>query len=175
MTPRRQRVGFALAVAVQLLILAIVPAPKYLPRLAGKTVLLKTFPVDPYSIFSGYYMILDYEISRPTKAQGWSRLPTEGVVFVVLAEDDGGLWHARSIHAERPGSPPAGCVVIRGRKEYDRVRYGIETYYVPETARKAIDEDFRRNADKARAEVKVGPFGHAVITKLLIQNRTYAY
>ncbi len=62
-------VYFILALTVQAAILAAVPAKQIYTRLTGKTIFIKTAPVDPYSLLSGYYVVLNYEIARPP---GWS-------------------------------------------------------------------------------------------------------
>lgn len=68
-----------------------------------------------------------------------------------------------------------GAVVIKGRKKYSRITYGIEAYYVPETVREAIERDLRDHIDKARVEVAVGPFGNGVILRLRVGKRVYEY
>ncbi|HYE74982.1 MAG TPA: GDYXXLXY domain-containing protein, partial [Blastocatellia bacterium] len=55
---------FMLAVAVQVLILISMPLSKAYTRATGRSVILKVAPVDPYTILSGYYVTLNYDISR---------------------------------------------------------------------------------------------------------------
>ena len=175
MNKARLYIPFALALAMQLVMLAAVPGGKIIPKIAGTTVILKVEPVDPYRRFKGYYLDLRYEISRPEPADQWNGLPGNTLVYTVLAEGDDGFWHAVSVHSRRPETLDEGAVVIKGRKKHSRITYGIEAYYVPETVREAIERDLRDHIDKARVEVAVGPFGNAVILRLLVAEKVYDY
>ena len=168
-------IGFILAVTLQLGLLAAVPAKKIVPRLAGKKVVLKIQPVDPYNIMSGYFLSLDYEISHPDSLEGWDSLREHQIVYAILEEGQDGLWHAMSLHSDRPAAMPEGTVAIKGRKDHWRIRYGIESYYIPEKGRKKIEADLRKHSDEARAEVFVGPFGNAAIFRVWVQDRLYQY
>ena len=165
---------FAVALGAQLLILAAVPAQKIHVRATGKTIILKTAPVDPYSIMSGYYVTLGYEISNPEVSADWKKWPEGKSVWVILKEDPNGIWNAVSVHDRRP-SVPADCVVIKGRTSYLRIEYGIESYFIPEDARDKVASDLRANIKGAKVEVKVDSAGNAAITKLIIEDRVYSF
>jgi uncharacterized membrane-anchored protein len=170
--------AFAAAVLVQVLILAAVPGQKMYTLLTGRTVVLRTAPVDPYSVMSGYYVTLSYEISRFASVPG--AMAFEGQadgtpIYVVLRQGADGFWQAESVHPARPDVAP-DRVVIKGRKESWRtIEYGIETYYIPEAARGTIEDDLRQHARDARIEVKVDRFGRAALLRLLIGDRVYDY
>jgi uncharacterized membrane-anchored protein len=170
----RRLVWFVVAVAAQLLILAAVPAQKIHTITTGKTILLKTAPVDPYSVMSGYYVRLGYEISNPKVSDEWKKWPEGKAVWVLLKADPNGVWDAVSVHDKRPAVPSDG-VVIRGKNCHWRIEYGIEAYFIPEEARDKVEQDLRRNFKEAKAEVKVDSSGNAAITKLIIQDRVYEY
>lgn len=58
------------------LILAV-PAQAFYTQITGKTVILKTIPVDPYDPLRGYSQTLNYEISRVDNLRslpGWQEL-----------------------------------------------------------------------------------------------------
>jgi|WetSurMetagenome_2_1015567.scaffolds.fasta_scaffold21894_3 uncharacterized membrane-anchored protein len=164
-----------LAVGLQLAILAAVPATKAYTLATGRTIFLKITPVDPYNIMSGYYMTLNYDISRPQSLVYDATVPDEGPAFVVLAEGDDGCWHATSVHAEWPKDVPAGHVVIRGTRHWPSIEYGIESYFVPETMRNEVAADFRKNMTSAKAEVKVDASGRAAIVRLVFGDKVYEY
>ncbi len=170
-------VCFILALAVQAAILAAVPAKQIYTRLTGKTILIKTAPVDPYSLLSGYYVILNYEIARPPD---WSNIQRDykrgQPAYVVLKQDDDETWSAESVHDRRPEDIPADRIVIKGKRGRRRgIAYGVESYYIPERSRQQIEQDLRKNAGKAKAEIKVDHFGNATLIKLHIEDRTYEY
>jgi uncharacterized membrane-anchored protein len=182
----KQRIWFIIAVVVQLLILAAVPAQKIRIRKTGKLVTLKTAPVDPYSIMSGYYVTLTYDISRPFVPTGppwsqpdhkpdWFTWPDSKPIWVVLKEGHDQIWYAHSIHQNQPQSPPDGSVIIKGKKKHHRILYAIESYFIPENARDKVESDLRTYPDQARAEVKIDARGNAALIKLLIQDRVYEY
>ncbi len=166
---------FIVAVVLQTLILAAVAARKIYIRQIGTTVILKTAPHDPYSIISGYYAGLNYEISRPQISEKWRLWPESESIWVVLEKGDDEIWHAVSVHNSRPESVPDGCVVVKGRKKHGRIVYGIESYFIPENARDTVEHDLREHRDQARAEVKIDSFGNAALIRLLIQDRVYEY
>jgi len=174
-----KRLGwFIIAVMAQALILAAVPGRKIYTRQTGTAILLKVAPYDPYSIMSGYYARLNYEISRPPVLEQWQeqhhgrQLKS---VWMVLKKGDDGIWHADSIHDSWPKSVPDNCIVIKGKEKGGRIEYGIESYFIPEDARGTVERDLRQHHDQARAEVKVDSFGNAALIRLLIEDRVYEY
>jgi len=170
-----RRLGwFIIAVVVQAFILAAVPARKIYTRQTGTLVILKTAPYDPYSIMSGYYATLNYEISRP-EIPNWRHWRESKPIWVVLKEGTDGVWDVGSVHSSWPESVPVGCVVIKGKKKDGRIVYGIESYFIPEDARNTVERDLREHRDQAKAEVKIDSFGHAALIKLLIEDRVYEY
>ncbi len=68
---------FWLPLFFQLGLIAFLPATAINVYLTGKTVILQTAPVDPYSLLTGYYQVLNYEISAPNNLKnltGWQEL-----------------------------------------------------------------------------------------------------
>ena len=174
MSKLKSYVLFLVAVLVQLFLLGAVSAQRIIPLYAGRTVILKIEPVDPYDIFKGYYLNLDYDISRLDSFKQ-AYLPEKGRVYVVLQQNKQGIWQASSVHAQWPDAIPDDAVVIKARKEYSSFKYGLESYYVPETERTRIESELRRNISDAYAEVAVGPFGNATLLRLRIKDKFYEY
>lgn len=126
------------------------------PLLTGKTVILKTQPVDPFDVFRGQYMTINYEISRV-------ELPAEAkegnAVYVLLKEGDDKIWHADKVSLSKPDSG----IFIKGTAKQSwrglAVEYGIEQYF------------FERNAElpwrNLQVKVKISDSGQARIVKLL--------
>jgi uncharacterized membrane-anchored protein len=183
MSNRKTLWAFAAAVALQLAILAAVPAPQVYTRLTGRTVILKTAPIDPYDVMSGYYVTLSYEAANIDRIPAEKKFSKEvgatgrepATVYVVLREGADGVWAAESVHDSWPDIP-ADRVVIKGLHRYWMpIEYGIERFYIPETAREAVEKDLRANREGARVEVKVDSFGRAALVRLLIGDRVYDY
>lgn len=151
----------------------------------GARVVLETAPVDPRSLFQGDYVILGYrvgELSLDTLA-GDRDLVTGDDAYVVLRPGEPG-WTATAIHRTRPATVDG--VVMRGRVDgvdsrcrspntpkpcptVIRVRYGIESYFVPEGTGRELENRVRRGSeDKVTVEVAVNRFGTAAIAALRI-------
>lgn len=168
---------FLLAVAIQMLIVAAVPAKQIFTRLTGRLITIKTAPVDPYNILSGYYVKLGYDISTPShfdpNIKIDSRLSSDR--YVLLKEDPNGIWVVDSVSKQKPDSIPQDRVLIKGNSTYNRIEYGIESYYIPEKNRSAIERDLRNNRDTTYAQIRVDNFGNAAIESLRIGQTIYEY
>jgi len=80
---------FWVPLAVQVLIVLAVPAPKLAAYAVGTPVVLRTVPVDPVDLMRGRYAMLGYEVGREAAARG---LPN-GPVYVTLAPGEP-AWRA---------------------------------------------------------------------------------
>ncbi len=79
--PRTTLLGlFSVALAVQTLLILLLPIQSARTYFTGETVILQTAPVDPYDIMRGYYVTLSYDISRTDALQslpGWDQVEPE--------------------------------------------------------------------------------------------------
>ncbi|HEU4479066.1 MAG TPA: GDYXXLXY domain-containing protein [Pyrinomonadaceae bacterium] len=175
MSQRTTLVAFIAAVIVQVLILVAVPARKVFTLTTGKTVVLKVQPVDPYSILSGYYATLGFDISRRDAFPyvGGTDFAEGDWCYAVVEKSDDGTWKPVSLEQKLPDSLPDNRAALLGRLRYGVIGYGIEEFYIPEAQRQSIADDLNRNVDKARVEVKVDRSGHAALQRLIIENRIY--
>ena len=167
----RRLILFAAAVAVQVVILVLVPARKAMTRATGRTVLLKVEPVDPYSVLSGYHVVLGFEISRPSQD---FRAPESGEpACTVIEQGADGVWHPVAWAATRAGDLPEDRLAICGKSQGWRIEYGIEDFFVPEARREEIADALRKSNGDARAEVKVDDEGRAALVRLIIAGVSY--
>ncbi len=153
----------------------------------GTPVLLETAPVDPRSLFRGDYVRLNYKISRLDldALKGDKDFSVHDTVWVVLEQGER-FWHAVGVYRHRPATAP-GQVVIKGevrwagagggpfttrsgpRPSFILVRYGIETYFVPEGSGRALERrDTRQPLDILAA---VDRFGNAGIKAVYVDGR----
>lgn len=154
----------------------------------GQEVRLEIVPVDPRDLFRGDYVVLDYRISSvelPKDATSAFRRGQK--VFVTLRPNENGMARAVAIAAERPAVSGADIVIqgkvtaasvcpfgangIRDCKSANRavhVKYGLESYFVPQGEGRAIE-----TTDKARLEIvaAVAPSGQAAIKRLMIDGK----
>jgi len=175
---RRAALLLAIVVVLQTGSLIGMVAVKQVTLITGTPVLLKTEPVDPRSLFRGDYVQLNYAISTLDYAalDGDDGFRRHDDVYVVLRRGPA-YWEPVSIHREMPVHEP-GTVVIRGEVEYTgawiadanrdgiRVRYGIESYFVPEGEGREIE--LPRNSGHVAILVAVDDDGAAAIKAVLV-------
>ncbi len=169
----RTSLWFALALALQIVILVGVPAQKLIALRTGRSVVLKVRPVDPYDILSGYYVTLSYDISRSDSFATKVEASPGATVFAVVEQQADGVWQPMELTDSLPANLPDNRAAIRGKMMYGSIEYGIEQFFIPETKRTAIEEDLRKHLDQARVEVKVDGQGNAALVKLMIEDRVY--
>lgn len=168
----------ALVVALQSAALAGMVAVKHRTLVTGKPVLLETQPVDPRSLFRGDYVVLNYTIGSLDYAAvgGDDDFAPHDNVYVVLRKGET-YWEPVSIH-HTPPAHEAGTIVIRGEAQYSgiwiggetragvNVRYGIESYFVPEGEGREIE--LPRDGGSVSILVAVDDSGDSAIRAVLI-------
>ncbi len=170
---KKATIFFLAAVVLQVLILLGVPARKAYTRATGRDVVLKVAPVDPYSILSGYYVILGYDISRPADFPNAPKFEPDEVIYAIVEQQAEGVWKPVAMERELPKNLPANRIAIRGRWNEWRINYGIEEFYIPEGKRDVIADDLSKNQADARVDLKVDAQGNAALLRLRIQDRVY--
>ena len=170
---KKATIFFLAAVVLQALILVGVPARKAYTRATGRDVVLKVMPVDPYSILSGYYVTLGYDISRPADFPNAPKFESDEVIYAIVEQQADGVWKPVSIDRTLLKNLPPNRVAIRGRWDDWRITYGIEEFYIPEGTRTVIADDLGKNQAEARVDVKVDAQGNAALLRLRIQDRVY--
>ena len=154
----------------------------------GQEVRLEVVPVDPRDLFRGDYVILDYRISSiDLPKDSKSEFNRGQKVFVTLRPEANGKAKAVAISSERPAVSGAD-IVIQGTVTAPSVcpfnaaglrvcepgiravmvKYGLESYFVPQGEGKKIE-----TTEKARLEVvaAVTPSGQSAIKRLLIDGK----
>jgi uncharacterized membrane-anchored protein len=143
----------------------------------GREIVLPIIPVDPRSLFRGDYVRLNYGLSRVPGRLIEGSPPRGTAVYVAIARGADDVWTpvkaARKYDAA--GGPEA--IVLKGRLVHgggsdDRdafVRYGIESYFVPEG--KGLQLEALARDKKLAAVVAVDGGGHAAIKGLMIDGK----
>ena len=165
----------AIGVGLQVAVLVGMIASRAVPLVTGDTLLLRVVPVDPRDLFRGDYVILGYDFSRipPEGIQGLPKRPDYGnrrerrgqTVYVSLAaEPDGEHWRAEKFSIHRP----SGGKFLRGTiTGWNRIEFGIESFYVPEGEGLKYERAIRGRG--LSAEVAVISDGTAVLRGLRIE------
>jgi uncharacterized membrane-anchored protein len=175
-----KRILFIIIILFQVGVLGFMIAKQEFILQKGTKVLLKCKPVDPRSLFSGDYVILNYEIStidQPlfdsigTQIKG--RNPDE--IFVALKKNhDNDFWSVASASKDFGKLKSQYPVVIRGTAEYwfgNRVKYGVENYFVPQNQGFRIEKDL----SEVSVEVSISDQGESAISKLFIDGKEVAF
>jgi uncharacterized membrane-anchored protein len=201
---------FWLPLAAQALLILVVPGQAIYTHVAGRTVVLQTAPVDPYDFFRGYYVTLSYDISSPDTFKtlpGWDAVlaeveatpnePTDqrmapsrfdaGQEFYVVLQAPNDLsaqppqaWKPVRVSLDRPTDLSDQQVALKGTYQYNRVTYGLETYYIPEDQRNDINTrigELQTAEGPAPfvVEVKVDPTGKAVPLGFWLSSQPYRF
>jgi len=133
----------------------------------GEEIILKTRPVDPRDLFRGDYVILDYEISRPSpKSVVFKKLEVGDAVYVELVDNLDHYSAGRVFQFE-----PSDILFIKGQVKRVRasdvsIEYGIESYFVPEGTGREIE----RLLGEITVKVAIDKNGRARIKNLLHNN-----
>ena len=175
----------AVVVVLQTLALIAMIAMKQWTLNTGTLVVLETQPIDPRSLFRGDYVRLNYTISelKPQALAGDNAFRRHDPLYLVL-EPGEPYWRPVSVHRRKPALAGAQ-VAIKGEVQYInhrgrfegaanesepiqvmQVRYGIESYFVPEGEGRALE---RPQADEVVSlRIAVDKAGNAGIKAVLV-------
>lgn len=169
----KRKLWFGLAVGLQLAILLLMILTKSLVLAHGTKVLLKTLPVDPWDLFRGEYVTLNYEISQLNLKElhyDGEAFKRNDRVYVALKKGDK-YWSATSVSRRRPADESLFIKgTVRYYNDYDStifVTYGIESFFVPEGQGPEIE----REVVDLHAEVSVDSRGNAALSRLFIRDK----
>jgi uncharacterized membrane-anchored protein len=161
---RQERWVLLLGCASQVLVLAAMTVMRIVPLVTGDTILLRVVPVDPRDMFRGDYVILSYEFSRPAAGFYGTDSAPQTVYVQLEPEADGRHWRMAGVSAQRP----AQGKFLRGKVTgWNRVEFGIESYYVQEGQGRQYEQAIRNR--RLSAEVSVTGDGQAVLKGLHIE------
>ncbi|MEO1144842.1 MAG: GDYXXLXY domain-containing protein [Cyanobacteria bacterium J06638_22] len=170
--------GFWVPLAIQTLLIALAPAQALYTRAVGTPVVLQTIPVDPYDLFRGYYVTLNYNISNVAELGSipgseeaiaeiqqafqdqTSTFDQATDLYVVLEAPANATtnpptpWVPVAVHRDRPTSLLANQIALHGVYRHGGITYDLERYYMPEAQRADINDRIatvqqQTNADEA--------------------------
>lgn len=191
---------FMVPLLCQVALVMSIPAQAFYTYTTGTTVVLQTAPVDPYDFLRGYYQILSYEISRPNNLKSVTGSDTAfkrrnhdhfyvdrgEIIYVILEKPQGEPegdrplpWQPVAVSDEFPDNLPDNQIAIRGEGNGWDIKYGLETYYMPESQRNQVNQDINvaqsRDPQSFVVEVKVDSQGKSVPLRLWVSDRSYQF
>ncbi|MFH1857832.1 MAG: GDYXXLXY domain-containing protein [Candidatus Omnitrophota bacterium] len=135
---------FVLIVTLQLVFLAGMALFHASKIKTATRILLETEPVDPFSVFRGRYILLNYKISRVSpgllRDGAISDLKDATPLYVAL-EKKAPYWEPVAVYRTKPRQHPvflAGKVKYAQEKEI-RIQYGIESFFLSESSADEIE------------------------------------
>jgi len=170
--------SLAILALAQTAVLAYMVVDRVMLLESGREITLPIVPVDPRDFFRGEYVRLGYDVSNVPRRHLEGRPPlTNAAFYVVLEKKPDGAWLPVKASAAMPHETSADRIVLKARATYGwpmqgpadatvRVRYGIESYFVPEGQGKKL-EDLAREK-KLATLVAVDGRGNAAIKGLII-------
>ena len=181
-TPMRRKswIAAGLVAAVQSAALLWMAGDRIALLKSGREMLVEVIPFDPRDLFRGDYVNLGYTFS----GTGDTALPAGTKrgdrVFATLKPAEGSKLDLVSVAKSYPEKIEPGQSVLSGIAsdvwhneekgiDFGRIRYGIETYFVPEGTGKSIEDMVREK--KIEAVLAVGSAGQAAIKALVIDGK----
>jgi len=175
---RFQRIFFPVVVAAQLCVLGVMIARQEIILAKGEKIILQCEPIDPRSLFSGDYVILNYKISaiKPEMLGAGTSFEKHDTIYTALDKKEGERFYTAVAVGKNPDLLRKKYpVVMRGIVDntWDgaRVRYGIESYFVPQNEGKIIEQDM----ENVTVEVSVMESGASAISKLFIGGKEVSF
>jgi len=185
--------GLIAAVAlVQTAALAKIVVDRQRLLTTGREIIVKTEPVDPRDLFRGDYVVLGYGLNPidSTKLKDPSSLDNVAkgaVAYVTIAEEAGHVWRPVRVTGSYPESVGANEAVIKGIAEHRwtspataagapqgttlSMRYGIESYFVPEGTGRKLEQMVRDQT--VEAVIALGSDGTAAIKGLILNGERH--
>jgi uncharacterized membrane-anchored protein len=175
-------VGLGAVAAIQTIVLGSMVFDRVRLLKTGREIVLPIVPVDPRSLFRGDYVRLSYDVTRVPGSLLTERFAQGDPVYVTIEKSDDGSWRAVKAARTHDGADDPKRVVLKGWLQNDWsgpvpaspdraafVRYGIESYFVPEGTGLELEQLAREK--KLAAAVAVDRKGNAAIKGLSVDGR----
>jgi uncharacterized membrane-anchored protein len=176
--PIRMLLSLAIVALAQTAALAYMVVERVRLLASGREITLPVTPVDPRDLFRGEYARLGYDVaSVPVRLLEGPPPRANAAFYVVLEKRQDGVWQAAKIASELPREPSPDRIVLKARMTYAwprggsietavRVRYGIESYFVPEGQGRKLEALARER--KLATLLAVDAQGNAAIKGLVV-------
>jgi uncharacterized membrane-anchored protein len=130
----------------------------------GRTLRLRTRPVDPRDLLYGDYVRLSYDVSEldSTLWRGPGPVPRRGGHVWVLLRAATPAWQPVGVYGTAPPATADQAVlrgqVVNGWTRKISIRYGLERYYVPEGRGRKLEAAAQDSAGLL-VRVQLAPWG----------------
>jgi uncharacterized membrane-anchored protein len=177
-TARKLLLSLAILALAQTGVLAYMVVDRVTLLRSGRTITLPIIPVDPRDLFRGEYVRLGYAISTVPLRQLEGPRPDDNAAFyIVLEKHPDGSWRSIRMSRTLPRETSPDRITLKARARHGwpltykedatiTVRYGIESYFVPEGQGPRLETLARDK--KMAALIAVDSGGNAAIKGLII-------
>jgi len=169
----RRHWRFAVVLLVQAAILAAMAGRHAAARAWGTAITLRTAPVDPYDILSGYHLVLTYEVENAPDAllpRGLAR----GDRLWLLVRRAEPAWELEAVARERPGETPDRVALPARWDPWRRAAIeGADRVYIPETERSRAEKLFRDAGGRGLVDLRVGDDGTIAVLRLRVGGASF--
>ena len=178
-SPSRILLSLAIVALAQTTVLAYMVIDRVRLLASGREITLPVVPVDPRDLFRGEYARLGYDVgSVPLRLLEGPHPHTNRAFYVVWEKLPDGNWQAVKMTSELPQEPfSPDRIALKARSRYAwpqdgphatavRVRYGIESYFVPEGQGRKLEALAREK--KLTSLIAVDRKGNAAIKGILV-------
>lgn len=147
---------------------------------SGREIVVEVIPVDPRDLFRGDYVVFGYPFSQTGEVDVPDGVRTGDPLYVTLRPTGPDAWEIAAVDASYPSGVAPDNVVLKGHathvwkqeapaKTKASVRYGIESYFVPEGTGHQLEELVRDK--KLAAVLAVGKSGDTAIKALVVDGK----
>jgi uncharacterized membrane-anchored protein len=179
--PLKTAIALAITAIVQTGVLAGMVADRVRLLSTGREIVLPIVPVDPRDLFRGEYVRLGYDITRVPIRLLEGPPPRQNAPFYVTLEKQDDVWRPVKVSRSLPTESEPQRITLKARSNQrwpetaapnavQFVRYGIESYFVPEGEGLRLENLAREK--KLAARVAVDGRGNAAIKGLIIDGVT---
>jgi uncharacterized membrane-anchored protein len=179
--PTRSWIAIAAVAGIQTLALAYMLVNRISLLASGREIVAEVVPVDPRDLFRGEYVILNYTFTRTGEIPVPDTTRPGDTLYVTLKPGaEPNAWEIVSAEKSYPATVAPENVVLRGFANYVNgrvdtrpatasIRYGIESYFVPEGKGKELEQLVRDK--KIATVIAVSSNGEAAIKALEIDGK----
>jgi len=160
----------AVVVLVQAGILGAMAGRHVAVRAWGTAVTLRTVPVDPYDLMSGYYLVLRYEVESPPELPAGLRAGDR--VWLVVRRGEP-AWELEAVTRERPPAAADRAALAARWNGWRATIEGADRVYIPESQREAADKLSRDARGVGLVDLRVGSDGTVAVLRLRVGGASF--
>jgi hypothetical protein len=159
----------AVVLVVQLGFLGAIVGGQLHLRSTGTEITLRTVPVDPYDLLSGYYLDLRYEVEQKVGPLGGAE---RGDLFWITVRRGPEVWEYVNSTPWKP-DPAPDHVHLRAVWRGGARLVGADRLYLPEAQRDRAEQLTREFEGRGLVDLVVGEDGELAVIRLRLGEQSF--